>query len=120
MEKRVAELIMQNRGKIFILFVILTVFFAFGLSRLQVVANLTEMLPGLHPYIKLHKKFVEQFGGTNLMVMELKVKEGDLFKHENLLSIKKATDFLQFHPYVRRALVNSIAQRKMKVVRGYG
>jgi hypothetical protein len=120
MEKRVAELIMRNRGKIFIVFVLLTLFFAFGLYRLQITPNLSEMLPGLHPYIKLHKTFVEQFGGANLMVMELKTKEGDLFKYENLVSIKKATDFLQFHPYVRRALVNSIAQRKMKVVRGYG
>jgi len=120
MEKRVAELILQNRGKILIVFLLLTAFFGYGLFRLQIVANLAEMYPGLHPYIKLHNKFVEQFGGANLMVIEMKVTEGDLFKPEHLVSLKKLTDDLQFHPYVRRALVNSIAQRKMKVVRGYG
>jgi predicted RND superfamily exporter protein len=119
MSVRIADTIMRLRVLILIICAALTLVFAFGLTRLQIRVQLDEMVPPLHPYIKLNQRFLKVFGGSNTVAIEVKAREGDIFNKEILGKIKRITDEIQYHPYVRRALVASISKRKMKAVRGY-
>jgi hypothetical protein len=105
---------------IFIIMSLLTVLFIYGVTlRLSVNVILEEMIPPHHPYIKLYKEYVEQYGGSNTVLVALKVKNGDIFNADTLEKIKRVSDEILFNKDVRRALVYSIAQRKSKVAKGH-
>jgi len=119
MSVKIADTVLRLRVLILIICGLLTLVFAFGLTRLQVRVQLDEMVPPLHPFIKLNQKFLKVFGGSNTVAIEVRAREGDIFNKEILGKVKRITDEIQYHPYVRRALVASISKRKMKAVRGY-
>ncbi len=116
---KIADFLLKRRVPILIIMFILTLVFGYGLLNLQIKVRLDEMQPPLHPFVKLNRKFMKIFGGANTVMIEVHVKEGDIFNYKTLSKIKAITDEIQFHPYVRRALVESISRRKAKAVRGY-
>ncbi len=116
---KIANFLIKKRVPVLILLGILTVVFGYGLLNLKIKVRLDEMQPPLHPFVKLNRKFMKVFGGANTVMIEIHVKNGDIFNYKTLCKIKRITDALQFHPYVRRALVESISRRKAKAVRGY-
>ncbi len=116
---KIANFLIKWRIPLLIILGIITLIFAYGVMRLQIKVRLDEMQPPLHPFVKLNRKFMETFGGASTVVIEVHVKEGDIFNYKTLSKIKRITDDLQFHPDVRRSLVMSITRRKAKAVRGY-
>lgn len=116
---KIADFLIGRRVPILIILGILTLIFAYGLLHLKIKVRLDEMQPPLHPYIKLNRKFMKIFGGANTVMVEIRVKKGDIFNYKTLSKIKRVTEELEFHPYVRRALVSSISRRKAKAARGY-
>jgi len=116
---KIADFLIRWRVPLLIILGILTLIFGYGLMHLKIKVRLDEMQPPLHPFVKLNRKFMRIFGGANTVVIEVHVKEGDIFNYKTLSKIKRITDEIQFNKYVRRALVASITRRKAKAVRGY-
>ena len=116
---KIANFLIRWRVPLLIILGILTLIFGYGLMHLKIKLRLDEMQPPLHPFVKLNRKFMRIFGGANTVVIEVHVKEGDIFNYKTLSKIKRITDEVQFNKYVRRALVASITRRKAKAVRGY-
>jgi predicted RND superfamily exporter protein len=112
--KKFAAWLVKYRALIVVLITIVTLFWAYFISRLTISTNFTNLLPQTHPYIKVHDEFRETFGGANFLVMVLEVKEGDIFNQKTLGKIKHVSEELLKTPGVDRYKVLSIAMSKMK------
>ena len=93
---------------------LITAFFAYHAKNIELVANLSNMFPQNHPFVKTHNRFQDSFGGANLMLIMVAVKEGDIFNQDTLGKIYRITDELQYIPGVNRTKIFSIGARKVK------
>ena len=98
---------------------IITGFFLYGITKISVNVVLEDMFPFGHPFVKLHKEFGSQFGGASTVLMELRVKQGDIFNPETLQKVKEISDSITFHNDAYMLLTASISERKMKYMRGF-
>lgn len=102
------DLIFRFRTAVAILFGILTIFLGFFASRTRVDASFNKQLPTGHEYIGNFKKYQEQFGGANRVVIALVAKDGDMFTPEFFRALKSVTDETYYIPGVDRSQVTSI------------
>jgi len=105
---RVEELIFRHRNTTVAVFVLLTVFLGWFAAKTHVDASFNKQLPSDHEYIQNFKKYQEQFGGANRVVIALMAKQGDMFTPEFFQALKGATDEAYYLPGVDRAQVTSI------------
>jgi len=97
---------------------IITGVFLFGSFKIRGEVILQDMLPYDHPYLKLHNRFSEVFGGGGSGVaIALQSKKGDIFNGPFLAKLQKMTNEVMMWDEVYRALTVSIASRSVKVVR---
>jgi len=104
---------------LFLIGVVFTAVFFYGITKISVNVILEDMFPFDHPFVKLHKEFGSQFGGASTVLIELKVKDGDIFNTPTLLKVKRISDVITFHDDAYMLLTASISERKMKYMRGY-
>ena len=115
-----AKGIVKHRVVVLILIgFVLTGVFLYGITKISVNVVLEDMFPYGHPFIKLHKEFGSQFGGASTVLIALKVKDGDIFNTPTLLKVKKISDSITFNNDAYMLLTASIAERKIKYMRGY-
>ncbi|MBP6864952.1 MAG: RND family transporter [Candidatus Didemnitutus sp.] len=105
---RVEELIFRHRNATVAIFVLMTVFLGWFAAKTHVDASFNKQLPSDHEYIQNFKKYQEQFGGANRVVIALMAKEGDMFTPEFFQALKGATDEAHYLPGVDRSQVTSI------------
>jgi predicted RND superfamily exporter protein len=119
MEKFI-DILLRKRFIVIGIVAVITLFFVYSIvTKFSYVVHLGELAPPNHPYTKLSNRFVETFGGGNAFVIAVVVKEGDIFNKETLNKIKDINDSLFFRTdEVWRSSIVSIAQRKIKVVKG--
>jgi predicted RND superfamily exporter protein len=82
--------------------------------KLRVDTDFADLLPQRHPYIKIHNKIKETFGGANQVIIMVQVREGDIFNQETLGKVKEISERLEQFPAVDRYKIRSIAMSKMK------
>ena len=82
--------------------------------KLRVETNFADLLPQRHPYIKIHNKIKETFGGANQVIIMVQVRDGDIFNQETLHKVKEISERLEQFPAVDRYKIRSIAMSKMK------
>jgi len=115
MMKRFAEFVLKNRLLIVVVISLITIFFGYKIvANLRIGTNFSDLLPQTHPYITLHKAFYRQFGGANVLVIMVKVKEGDIFNAKTLSKVKYITEKLEQIPGVDRYKISSLASLKLK------
>jgi uncharacterized protein len=105
---RVEELIFRYRHTTVAVFVLATLALGWFAARTHVDASFNKQLPSDHEYIQNFKKYQEQFGGANRLVIALVAKKGDIFTPEFLETLKAATNEAYYLPGVDRAQVTSI------------
>ncbi|WP_341317575.1 MMPL family transporter [Paraburkholderia sp. IMGN_8] len=89
--------------------------FAFQVSM---KTDLDDLMPRTHPYIGIHERFKQSFGGSNIVSIMLEVKQGDIFKKTTLEKIQKVTRELQHVNGVNQYQIVSLASKKIKDIRG--
>lgn len=99
-----------------ILMILITAFFGYYISKITIGSNMADLLPRENAYVKLDNQFRQIFGGSNLVLIQVRVKDGDIFNEETLWKVRRITDKLIFFPGVDRYKVYSIAVRKFKNV----
>ncbi len=112
--EKIAGFIIKIRIPILIGLILMTLFFAYSISRVKINTRLDDLLPQQHPYVKLHNKFRELFGGANIIFIKLSVKDGDIFNPVTLEKIKQISDKVILVPGADRYKVISITQSKIK------
>jgi len=113
----VAEWIVRKRLSVLIVLVLLTLFFAYTSFRIEMYTAFSDLLPKDHPFIHVHNKFSKVFGGANLVLLSVEVKDGDIFNTQTLEKIKKLTEVLELTPGANNYQIFSISRQKVKDVR---
>lgn len=112
--------IVNNRKWILIVTLVMTVFFAYGMTRLTFRVQLGDLLPPVHPFVKINSHYTQKFGGTGNFLVSIHAKNGDIFKADILKTIGEVTDEVLFRPDVYRSVVTSIALNKAKSIESLG
>ena len=108
MLNRVEDLIFRHRHLTVLLFALTTVVLGFFAARTHVDASFNKQLPSDHEYIQNFKKYQEQFGGANRVVIALMARQGNMFTPEFFRTLKAVTDETYYLPGVDRSQVTSI------------
>ena len=108
MIKRVEEIIFKHRHLTVALFALTTLVLGWFAAKTHVDASFNKQLPSDHEYIRNFKKYQEQFGGANRVVIALMARHGDIFTREFFQTLKQVTDEAYYLPGVDRAQVTSI------------
>ncbi len=112
--RRFAEHIIKYRLYWLIGIIILTIFFGYEASKTRMKTVFDDLFPQKHRFIKVHNTFRELFGGANLVSLELKVKEGTIFKIETLKKLKRITTEFENLPWVHPYQIFSLPRPSVK------
>jgi predicted RND superfamily exporter protein len=115
--KRVAEWIVKKRFSVLISLAMVTLGFCFASLKIEMYTAFSDLLPTDHPFISVHNRFSKVFGGANLVLLSVEVKEGDIFNPQTLEKIKKLTELLELMHGANNYQIFSIARQKVKDVR---
>lgn len=110
--------VVRHRFWVLAVVVVAVGLFSLGAGKIRTEVILQHLFPYDHPYLKLHARFSQVFGGGGFgVVMAVKATEGDIFNEKTLGKVKKITDDLILWDEVYRVLTVSIATNSTKVVK---
>ncbi len=115
--KRLGELLIKYRFVVVAIVAVVTVFFGYQASQLEMATSFGDLLPQSHPYIKIHNRFSGTFGGANNVMIMLEVKDGTIFTPETLNKIWKMTEGLDRVYGVNHNQIESIAHRTVRYLK---
>ena len=93
---------------------LITAFFASHARKVEMYSQFADLLPQGHPYIKAYNHFRQTFGGANVVVLAVAVKEGDIFNTQTLQKIRDVTEAVDQIDGVNHYQVASIAHVKIR------
>jgi len=96
-----------------------TLFMGWQASQLKLDTGFEKQLPLGHPYIKVFKKYQQEFGGANTVLFALVLKPGvagDIYTPEYMTTLKALTNAVFFTPGMDRPRVSSLFTRDVRYV----
>jgi len=114
MSRKFAEFVIRYRFPILLGMIVITLFFGWQVFRLEMYTNFDDLLPQKHPYVKIHNRFRDLFGGANVVQLVVTVKEGDIYNTKTLEKIQRITYAIEKIPGVNYNQLFSISHRKIK------
>src|SRR5713226_6500699 len=109
--------LLHYRWPVLVLALAITLFLASQLVHTTIQMNFLDLYPPSHPYLQLCKKHARMFGSSNVLVVAVEVKEGDIFTVETLNKIDRLTIALMATPGVNPWQVLSISHPKVRNIR---
>ena len=95
-----------------------TALMGYHAAHVVIKTELDDLLPRSHPYIAVHEKFKQSFGGSNVVTLMVQVRSGDIFNRKALGKVRAITRELQQVDAVNQFQIISIASKKLKNIRG--
>lgn len=108
MTARLEQLVFAHRAVVLVLAALTTAVLGYFAAQTRVDASFFKQLPTGHEYVENFKKYQEQFGGANRVVIALVAQDGDIFTPEFFATLKAVTDEAYYLPGVDRPQVTSI------------
>lgn len=108
---RLGENLIKNRMPVVALITIFTSIMAYFSFQLEMTTAFNDLLPYRHPFVQVHFKFADQFGGANNVNIMLKVEKGDVFTKEILKKVFDMTQAVDRIAGVNHDQVASIGHR---------
>lgn len=108
---RLGANLIKNRIPVTLITALLTAFMAYKASSLEMSTAFNDLLPYRHPFVQVHFKFADQFGGANNINVMLKVEKGDVFTQEILKKIYDMTQAMDRVTGVNHDQIASIGHR---------
>ena len=115
--ERLSAFCIAHRRSVIAILALLTLFMLSQALRVEVRAHLEDLIPGSHPYVKVHERFKRDFGGSNAVTIMLERDQGDIFDRTTLGKIRKVTQDLRLVKAVNEFQITSIASKKLKTIR---
>ena len=119
--KRVIEaylhFLLRRRVPVAAVVAALTLFFIwFSFEHLTIFTNFFDLYPPKHPYIQVYQKYRKMFGTSNVLLMTVEAKNGDIFSDPDIIkTVDRITiDLLREVPGVNGEQVMSITHPKIK------
>ena len=114
MDKAIIGLIMRFRKTTLFILLAITAIFGYGITRMDFYTQFMELFPKNHPYVKMHKEFMEYFGGANVATLVLEVKEGDIYNKDTLEKMVRIQEAAERIPGVNPFQIFSLASRRVQ------
>jgi predicted RND superfamily exporter protein len=115
---RLSVFVMRRKVKALLFLLIAVALFSLGAIKINTEVILQDLFPYDHPYLKMHARFSQVFGGGGFgVVIAVKTNQGDIFNPESLSKVKGITDELVLWDEVYRVLTVSMASNSIKVVK---
>lgn len=91
---------------------------ALSATNIKTHVILSDLFPQNHPYLDLHKRFAQVFGGGGTsLVIALRARQGDIFNVDTLGKIRDLTREIELWDEIYRVQTVSIASNATKVVK---
>ncbi len=103
--------LIRNRLPVAIITGIFTAFMAYRTFQIEMSTAFNDLLPYRHPFVQVHFKFANQFGGANNVNVMLKVEKGNVFTKEILKKIYDMTQAMDRVTGVNHDQIASIGHR---------
>lgn len=108
--------VFRHRVAVLSLILAITGFFAVQIPGLKMYSDFADLLPQKHPYIQLHNRVRDTFGGANNVILAVEVNDGDIFTNETLALIDELTLAVDSLPSINHNLVTSLTHRTTRKV----
>src|SRR5919109_1437006 len=89
---RLGASLIKNRLPVTLIVAIFTAFMVYETFQIQMSTAFNDLLPYRHPFVQVHFRFANQFGGANNVNVMIKVEKGDVFTKEMLKKIYDNTE----------------------------
>jgi predicted RND superfamily exporter protein len=109
-----ARLIIRWRLPLLIMGVIVTSFFAWSATRLQLSSGFYKMLPAHHEFMETFSQYRNEFGGADKLMLAIQVKDGDIFQKDIIELIQKVTDEVFYVDGVDRNSITSLTTTNVR------
>jgi len=106
----------KYRWPLLLLFVAITGVLGYQASFLRMDPGFDKSIPVNHDYMKVYHEFSPVFGGANVVIISMMVKEGDIFTEEFMDALAAATQDTLFIRGVDRSSVTSIFSPQVNFV----
>jgi predicted RND superfamily exporter protein len=113
-----ATWVVSHRVAVIAAILAVTAFLATRVGSLQLDTNPDSWAPQKHPYVATTKLLKEVFGGTNVVVIGITPKQGDIYQPDVLAKIQRIQEGIEHIPHAVRHNVVSLAARKVKHIKG--
>ncbi len=87
--EQLPERLIANKKKIWLLFLLLTIFSIAGLPGMKMDMSLESWFRGDDPAVVAYTKFKDNFGGDNSVYIVYRAKDGDIFSRNSLQVLSK-------------------------------
>ena len=108
---RLGANLIKYRFPITLIVAVFTGFMAYQATKLEMTTAFNDLLPYRHPWVQVHFRFAEQFGGANNVNVMLRVEKGDVFTKEILRKIYDMTQAMDRVTGVNHDQIESIGHR---------
>lgn len=123
--------LLRYRTSVTIAIALMTVFFAYQCTRINLQANFLDFYPSTskisvfgkevtwrrgHPYIEIYNEFRRMFGSANIFTAILEVKQGDIYNPKTLQKLDQMTKWIVESKGVVPYQITSIAHPRMKSI----
>src|SRR5437879_12440171 len=88
----ISRITLEYKRAALIILALLTIFFAYYATKVQMYSQFADLLPQAHSYIRAYNHFRPTFGGANIVSLSLEVKNGDIFTPDTLKKIRYVTE----------------------------
>ncbi len=113
-----AEWVIRHRIAVVISVTVITAFLITRIGTLQFDTNPDLWAPQKHAYVETTKRLEEIFGGTNLTVIGIAPRKGDVYQTHILRKIQRIQEGLEQIPHAVQHNILSLAAQKVKYIRG--
>lgn len=86
--------LLNYRRSVTVFVALMTMFFAYGLTKIRLHTDFFDFYPRQHRYIKFYHEFRKMFGTANVMNVILEVKSGDIYNPTTLQKLDYITKFM--------------------------
>ena len=117
MFEKLVGLLIRFRVIGLVILAVITGFFAFQITKMQMFTRFLDLFPSNHPYVEVHEKYSKYFGSAYQASLMLEVKDGDVFNRETLEKISRIQSAVDLIPGVDHFGIASIASSHETVVR---
>src|SRR5688500_14303972 len=109
-----AEQVIAHRIAVIVVLLGVTAFLATRIGTLQFDTNPELWAPQKHAYVETTKLLEDVFGGTNLTVIGIAPRSGDIYQPHVLAKIQRIQQGVEQIPHAVRHNILSFAARKVK------
>ncbi len=103
------DFLIGRRKVLAVLFAMVTAFFGYNATRIQLDPGFLKLIPIEHPYMRTMMEYMKDFSGANTILVNLRWKgEGDIYNKEFMEALQGATDDVFFIPGINRTRVSSL------------